>query len=41
MSKQCQKIESDFEKVRQLHLSIQRDFVTKMQSDQFDEYEKK
>lgn len=37
------KLDSDFEKVRQYHLSIQREFVNKMQFAQFDkfgEYEK-
>lgn len=31
------KSDSDFEKARQSHLSIQRKFVNKMQSKQFDE----
>jgi len=34
------KSDSDFEKARQSHLSIQREFVNKMQSKQFDESEK-
>lgn len=33
------KLDSDFEKVRQYHLSIQREFVNKMQSVQFDKFE--
>lgn len=31
------KIDGDFEKTRQSHLSIQRDFVNKIQSKQLDE----
>jgi len=37
------KLDDDFEKVRQSHLSLQRDFINKMQSTQFngfEEYEK-
>lgn len=33
------KLDSDFEKVRQSHLSIQREFIIKIQSVQFDEFE--
>ena len=33
------KLDSDFEKVRQSHLLIQRDFINKIQSTQFNESE--
>ena len=33
------KLDDDFEKTRQLHLSAQRDFVNKMRSVQFNEFE--
>lgn len=33
------KLDSDFEKVRQSHLLIQREFINKMQSIQFNEFE--
>lgn len=39
MSK-LKKLDSDFEKIRQSHLSIQREFVNKIQSRQFNESEK-
>jgi hypothetical protein len=32
------KLDSDFEKVRQYHLFIQREFVNKMQFAQFDKF---
>ena len=34
------KLDDDFEKVRQSHLLLQRDFINKMQSIQFEEYKK-
>ena len=34
------KLDDDFEKARQSHISAQRDFVNKMQSVQFEEYQK-
>ena len=33
------KLDDDFEKARQSHLSIQRDFINKVQSIQFNEFE--
>jgi len=33
------KSDSDFEKVRQSHLSVQRDFIEKMQFNSFNEFE--
>ena len=33
------KLVSDFEKVRQSHLSVQRDFIERMQFDSFNEFE--
>jgi hypothetical protein len=34
------KLDDDFEKVRLSHLSLHHDFINKMQSIQFEEYEK-
>lgn len=34
------KLDSDFEKVRKSHLSIQSEFVNKIQSRQFNKFEK-
>jgi hypothetical protein len=33
------KLDSDFEKVRRSHLLLQREFINKMQSIQFNEFE--